>query len=195
MDPAAGRNSAGAFAVAVPVESSAAGAAAPPAGAAAAAARPAAWTQVTRVTVTWAGASGAGGASHVTWAAALLLMGCAAAGLALFALSAADSSLLELGACAHADQVAALRTASQRLLLAASAQVPAATMGVLVPARPVAFFAYFVGWLTAGPATDVLWMLVACHDSTAHDEFSFYYRLFRFLLCAALAVGTFVSVW
>lgn len=76
--------------MAVPVESSAAGAAAPPA------ARPAAWTQVTRVTVTWAGASGAGGARHVTWAAALLLMGCAAAGLALFALSAADSSLLEL---------------------------------------------------------------------------------------------------
>ena len=99
------------------------------------------------------------------------------------------------GACAHADQVAALRTASQRLLLAASAQVLAATMGVLVPARPVAFFAYIVGWLTAGPATDVLWMLVACHDSTAHDELSFHYRLFRFLLCAALAVGTFVSVW
>jgi len=69
------------------------------------------------------------------------------------------------GACAHADQVAALRTASQRLLLAASAQVLAATMGFLVPARPVAFFAYIVGWLTAGPATDVLWMLVACHDS------------------------------
>ena len=44
----------------------------------------------------WAGASGAGGARRVTWAAALLLMGCAAAGLALFALSAADSSLLEL---------------------------------------------------------------------------------------------------
>lgn len=92
MDPAL---PAGAVAVPVPVEE----------GAAAAAPRPSRTQVITRATVKWVGASGARRARRgarrarrVAWAAALLVMGFAAAGLAIFALTlpAPDSRLLEL---------------------------------------------------------------------------------------------------
>ncbi|XP_066396560.1 uncharacterized protein [Miscanthus floridulus] len=154
--------------------------------AAAAAARPSWRQEIARATVGWAGTAGAGATRRVSWAAALFALGCAAAGLALFAMTlpAADSRLLELGACVPTTlaEMAGLRTASQGLLLAASTQVLAATMGLLVPARLVAVFAYILGWFTADHSTDVLQMLVACHGTTADDDIWSHYRLFRVML-------------
>jgi hypothetical protein len=89
--------------------------------------------------------------------------------------------------------MADLRTASQGLLLAASTQVLAATMGLLVPARLVAFFAYILGWFTAGHAADVLQMLVACHGTTADEDISSHYGLFLVVLWVS-AVGAIVSI-
>lgn len=98
------------------------------------------------------------------------------------------------GACAPTDaEVAGRRTASEQLLLAASTQVLAATTGLLVPARPVAVFGCVLGFLTAYRATDVLWMLFACHD-TAYGALAFHYGLFYVVLCVALAVGIVVSI-
>lgn len=98
-------------------------------------------------------------------------------------------------ACAplNDSEAADLRTTSEYLLLAASAQVLVATMGLLVPARPVAAFGCLVGCLTAYRATDLLWMLFACHG-TAHGAFAFHFWIFFGVLCAALVVGAVVSI-
>lgn len=90
-------------------------------------------------------------------------------------------------------EVAGLRAASEYLLLAASAQVLAATMALLVPAWPVAVLGSLVGCLTAYRATDVLWMLVACHDSP-HGALAFHFWLYYAVLWAAFAVAVVVSL-
>jgi hypothetical protein len=89
--------------------------------------------------------------------------------------------------------VARLRTASEYLLLAASTQMLAATMGLLVPAWPVAVFGALLGLLTSYHATDVLAMLVTCHDS-APGALAFHLWLFFVVLWAAQIVGAVVSL-
>ncbi|RCV20653.1 hypothetical protein SEVIR_4G072100v4 [Setaria viridis] len=148
----------------------------PPAGAAA---RPA-WTRLS---------------ARMAWATALFVLGCAAASLAFFAMTLprADDSRL-LGSCAPTEaEAAGLRVASEKLLLAASAQVLAGTAALLVPARPVAAFGCLLGWLTSYHATDVLWMLVACHGH-AHGVLAFHFWVFFIMLFVVLAVSVVVSV-
>ncbi|OEL19137.1 hypothetical protein BAE44_0019844 [Dichanthelium oligosanthes] len=92
-----------------------------------------------------------------------------------------------LGSCSPTDaEAAALRAASEQLLLAASGQVLAATVALLVPARPVAAFGCLLGGLTAYHACDVLWTLVACHDN-ARRVLAFHYWLYFVMLAWCLS--------
>jgi hypothetical protein len=98
------------------------------------------------------------------------------------------------GTCAPTDdEVADLRAASEKLLLAASSQVLAATAALLVPVRPVAAFGCVLAWPTSYHATDVLWMLVAC-DGEIHGVLAFHFWFFYNLRFVVLGVGVAVSI-
>nr|TKW20218.1 hypothetical protein SEVIR_4G071700v2 [Setaria viridis] len=127
-------------------------------------------------------------------AAALLVLGCTAAALALFAMTLHPADARILGRCAPTDaEAAGLRAASELLLLAALAQVLAAAAALLLPSAPAAaFFAYAVGWLTAYRAMDVVWMLVACHGRV-HGALAFHFWFLYAVLLAALLAGCFVA--
>ncbi|RCV20652.1 hypothetical protein SETIT_4G074200v2 [Setaria italica] len=165
----------------------AAAAAAPPAGAAAPPPPPAAAVAASRPA--WTRLS-----ARVALATALFVLGCAAAALAFFAMTLPPADSRILGSCAPTDaEAAGLRAASEKLLLAASAQVLGATVALLVPARPVAVSGCFLGSLTASRAYDVLWMLVACHGHV-HGALAAHCWVFFVLLWVALLVGIAVSI-
>ncbi|CAN6202522.1 unnamed protein product [Urochloa humidicola] len=133
--------------------------------------------------------------ARVALAAALFALGCAAAALACFAMTLPPGDARLLGSCGAqtGDEAADMRAASKHLLLAASAQVLAGTVALLVPARPVAAFGSELGWITGYHAADVLWMLVACRGHV-HGLLAFHYWIFFVLISAAPLVGVVVSV-
>ncbi|KAJ1258042.1 hypothetical protein BS78_10G043700 [Paspalum vaginatum] len=215
MDPAAGTVPAGAVAVAVPmppVETKAAHgdagrapaeaesgavvvpveveAAAPAAGAGAGAAQPAPagparrWSWTRSWTLIRA---------REPWAKGLLLLGCAAAALAVvaMALPPADSSsrLHPMGACVPTDaEAASLPAASMELLLAASAQVLAATVALRVPATPVNLGGWLMGGQTAFLAVDVLGTLASCHGRL-YNGLAVNYCIVYAMVCVLFLVG------
>lgn len=61
--------------------------------------------------------------------------------------------------------MANLRTAAERVLLAAAAQVLASTMAVMEPVWPLAVFACLSSSFTASRVITFFPMLVACRDS------------------------------
>jgi len=98
------------------------------------------------------------------------------------------------GACAPTDaEAAALRAASEQLLLAAAAQVLGATTAVLLPVTLVTIFSTLLGWMTGYVASQVMWMLVACHGRV-DAVLAIYYCLFVAMLCVAYLVGCFLRV-
>ncbi|KAL6606659.1 hypothetical protein ACP70R_042312 [Stipagrostis hirtigluma subsp. patula] len=177
---------AGAVVVAV-----AAAAAAPPARAAAAPPvaalpAPAAWPGRRPETVS----------ARAQMAAVLLILGCAAAALALFAMTtlnpAASSSLLLPGRCAATEaEAGGLHAGAELLLLAAGAQTLAAATTVLWPARVPALVACGLGAVTAYRAFYVLWMgmVGACHDRVDGSV------VVHFWLAVAMAYVAFVAAF
>ncbi|CAN6179318.1 unnamed protein product [Urochloa humidicola] len=132
--------------------------------------------------------------ARVTLALALLVLGSAAAALAVFAMALPPADSRILGSCAPTDaEAAALREASELLLLSASAQVLASVAALLAPAAaPIAYFAYALGWLTAYRAVDVVSMLVSCHGG-ASGALAFHFWFFFAVLLATLLVGLFTA--
>jgi hypothetical protein len=108
-------------------------------------------------------------------------------------------SLLQLqlhlrGAPTEEAEAAALRAASEELLLAAAAQVLGATTAVLLPACKLAtIFATLLGSMTGYCASDVLWLLVACHGYV-HGDLRVYYGFFVAMFLVALLVGLLASL-
>jgi hypothetical protein len=98
------------------------------------------------------------------------------------------------GSCAPTDAEAAdLRAGSEKLLLAASAQVLGATVALLAPARASAVSGCFLGLFTAYRAMDVFEMLVACHGDV-HGAMAAHYWVLFIVMWVALLVGIVVSV-
>ncbi|OQU75817.1 hypothetical protein SORBI_3010G037101 [Sorghum bicolor] len=98
------------------------------------------------------------------------------------------------GAPTEEAEAAALRAASEELLLAAAAQVLGATTAVLLPACKLAtIFATLLGSMTGYCASDVLWLLVACHGYV-HGDLRVYYGFFVAMFLVALLVGLLASL-
>lgn len=149
----------------VPVEAAA------PAAPAAAGARSPAWTRLS---------------ARLVWvlAAALFLLGRAEAGLALSAI------ILPAGkACAAATP--SMHTATGCLILGVCVQMLAAGTALSGPAWEVAIVGTVMGILTACyfPATDVLWLLLACDGALA-----FHFWFFYVVLWPVFAIGAVVSL-
>ncbi|OQU75633.1 hypothetical protein SORBI_3K044415 [Sorghum bicolor] len=118
------------------------------------------------------------------WAQTLFVLGFAAAALATFSINSYPTEA----------EAAALRAASEELLLAAAAQVLGATTAVLLPACKLAtIFATLLGSMTGYCASDVLWLLVACHGYV-HGDLRVYYGFFVAMFLVALLVGLLASL-
>ncbi|TVU12579.1 hypothetical protein EJB05_46230 [Eragrostis curvula] len=104
-------------------------------------------------------------ASRATVVKALFVLGCAAAALALFGMTMnpADSAGF-LGSCAPtAEEIADLRGASKKLLLAAATQVFGATLAAVAPAPPLAVSAAGLGLVTGVHLYSFFPALLMCH--------------------------------
>ncbi|TVU12595.1 hypothetical protein EJB05_46246, partial [Eragrostis curvula] len=107
---------------------------------------------------------------RVNAATALFVIGCAAAVLALFAMTVDPANSGFLGPCAPTDEEAAdLRAASELLLLAAAAQLLGATTARYTAAWPFSLFACALAFPVSYRAYVVLRMLVGCHGHVGHS--------------------------
>ncbi|CAN6165093.1 unnamed protein product [Urochloa humidicola] len=132
--------------------------------------------------------------ARVALAKALIVLGFAAAELALISITLSPETSRFMGACAPTDAEAAeLRAGAELLLLASAAEVLASTVAVLAPARPCALAATALAVLTAYRASGVLHMLAACHGHL-HGAHGSHFVLLLAALLVALLVAVVVSV-
>ncbi|WVZ82499.1 hypothetical protein U9M48_029754 [Paspalum notatum var. saurae] len=89
-------------------------------------------------------------------------------------------------------EAAELRAASMELLLAASAQVLAATVARRVQATPVNLAAWVQGGQTGFRAIAILGALASCHGHL-HGAVAVYYWITQAMICVLFIVGVPVS--
>ncbi|TVU12578.1 hypothetical protein EJB05_46229, partial [Eragrostis curvula] len=135
---------------------------------------------------------------RVDAAKALSVIACAAAALALFAMTVDPANSRFLGPCAPTDEEAAdLRAASKLLLLAAAAQLIGATTARYAAALPFTISACALAIPTAFHGYDVLRMVVGC-DRHLHDdggELAAHFWVVIALLGAAIFVVMLDAFW
>ncbi|TVU12593.1 hypothetical protein EJB05_46244 [Eragrostis curvula] len=129
-------------------------------------------------------------------ATALFVIGCAAAVLALFAMTVdpANSGFLLGPSCAPTDEEAAdLRAASELLLVSAAAQVIGATVARFATAQPFTLLACALSWPTAYHVSVVLPLLVGCHGRV-RGALAVQCWIVNVVMLAALLVATFAAI-